>query len=557
MDVENCDYDELAFDEACVLLRSNSNSTDLWLYSLSFDCIACPYTRIGNIFKETNLSVKFNTAKSHRWKILRSNGSEDYLSESDMRNTLYHFLPRMEQFGFYQLTVNDTNCDFKTIKRPTNSYTPLAITIGIIVTFLIGLLAVKWCTNRMKKKFEKNFDVNRIQERSGAKPRVQSIDTVRGISILFMIFVNDGAGGYPVLEHATWDGLLVGDLVFPCFMWIMGVCIPIALSSQLSRGISRLSICSSIVKRSLMLFFIGLCLNTIGTEARLEEIRIFGVLQRFGVAYLVTGIIYTSQCPRKKKEAQRTITRSFMDVITLWSQWLMILCIVLIHCLVTLQFWIPGCPKGYLGPGGRHADGKYTNCTGGAAGFIDRNLLGVRHIYKQLAIRSVYGSGPFDPEGILGCLTSIFQVFLGVQCGQTLIYHMNWKGRIIRWISWALVLGSLGSILHFKHYIPVNKNLWSLSFVLVTSCFSLCLLTACYLFIDVAKIWRGGPFRIPGMNALAMYIGHQICYQILPFNWKIGEMKTHGWLLAESLWGVALWIVVSYILHRKKIYITL
>lgn len=63
-----------------------------------------------------------------------------------------------------------------------------------------------------------------------------------------MIFVNNGAGGFPLLEHATWDGLRIGDFVFPCFLWIMGVCIPISLFSQLSRGVSRLKICVSIVK---------------------------------------------------------------------------------------------------------------------------------------------------------------------------------------------------------------------------------------------------------------------------------------------------------------------
>lgn len=70
----------------------------------------------------------------------------------------------------------------------------------------------------------------------------------RRMSILLMIFVNNGAAGYEFLEHATWNGLLVGDLVFPCFMWIMGVCIPLSISAQLSRGTPRLSVCRAIVK---------------------------------------------------------------------------------------------------------------------------------------------------------------------------------------------------------------------------------------------------------------------------------------------------------------------
>lgn len=68
------------------------------------------------------------------------------------------------------------------------------------------------------------------------------------VSTLFMIFVNDGSGSYTTLEHATWNGMLLGDLVFPCFMWIMGVCVPIALSAQLKRGLSKLEISFSIFK---------------------------------------------------------------------------------------------------------------------------------------------------------------------------------------------------------------------------------------------------------------------------------------------------------------------
>ena len=75
------------------------------------------------------------------------------------------------------------------------------------------------------------------------------------MSILLMIFVNNGAGGYQFLEHATWNGLQLGDLVFPCFMWIMGVCMPLSISSQLSHGISTFNLCSAIVKVIRLSFF--------------------------------------------------------------------------------------------------------------------------------------------------------------------------------------------------------------------------------------------------------------------------------------------------------------
>lgn len=133
-----------------------------------------------------------------------------------------------------------------------------------------------------------------------------------------------------------------------------------------------------------------------------------------------------------------------------------------------------------MGPGGRHAGGKFFNCTGGATGYVDKLLLGTDHVYQYPTATSVYGSGPFDPEGvlgkfphslyqyqqkltfyfILGSLTSIFQVFLGVQAGQILREYKEHKSRVLRWLTWAVVVGLVGAILHFTYVIPVNKNLW-------------------------------------------------------------------------------------------------
>lgn len=81
-------------------------------------------------------------------------------------------------------------------------------------------------------------------------------------------------------------------------------------------------------------------------------------------------------------------------------------------------------------------------------------------MYQHPTIDTVYGSGAFDPEGILGCLTTIFQTFLGVQAGKILRVHSSWSGRIIRWMILAVITGGLGAYLHFANIIPVNKNLW-------------------------------------------------------------------------------------------------
>ena len=103
-----------------------------------------------------------------------------------------------------------------------------------------------------------------------------------------MIFVNYGAGGYAVLEHASWNGLHFADLVFPWFMWIMGACVPISLMSSFRKQLSNTSIFFNVLKRSIKLFCLGIFL---GAGPTLECMRIFGVLQRFGICYLVVTTI--------------------------------------------------------------------------------------------------------------------------------------------------------------------------------------------------------------------------------------------------------------------------
>ncbi|KRT86311.1 hypothetical protein AMK59_1496, partial [Oryctes borbonicus] len=132
--------------------------------------------------------------------------------------------------------------------------------------------------------------------------------------------------------------------------------------------------------------------------------------------------------------------------------------------------------SGYLGPGGYHENGEYFNCTGGITGYVDRKVLG-KHTYQYAEIRTIYQTPfAFDPEGLLGCLPSIVHVFIGVQAGVILMTFKDHKGRMLRWLVWAIIFGIIGGgLCGFSKedgVIPLNKHLWSLSFVLVTSCFA-------------------------------------------------------------------------------------
>jgi heparan-alpha-glucosaminide N-acetyltransferase len=165
---------------------------------------------------------------------------------------------------------------------------------------------------------------------------------------------------------------------------------------------------------------------------------------------------------------------------------------------------------------------QHPHCIGGATGFIDRQILGLKHLYQWPTAKSVYDSEAFDPEGVLCCLPTILHAFIGLQAGVTLVVFTCYKARMLRWITWAVVLGLAGGLLcNFSQnggVIPVNKNLWSLSFVLVTSSLAFVGLTICNLLIDVKNWWQGAPFIYPGMNAIIMYVGHSFLHSTLPWR---------------------------------------
>ncbi|EFN81312.1 heparan-alpha-glucosaminide N-acetyltransferase isoform X2 [Harpegnathos saltator] len=557
----DCLDHKVTFDEACVnVISDNSNYDSLWLYSLSSDCVSCPYKRLMSIPSIVDSSLKFSTVKAVKWRVLDNDGKNEYISAENTNDIFCELSPNMGQYGLYELAIQDKACSFRTLKNPTYPYTELFVISAIIVLILLGISAGRFLWRTYRRRYGKGGK-EEATNKEPTKRRVKAIDAFRGASTLFMIFVNDGSGSYSVLGHTTWNGMLPGDLVFPCFMWIMGVCVPIALSAQLRRGIPKLEIAFTVLKRSFLLFLIGVSLNTLGTNAQLEKIRVFGVLQRFGVTYLVVSVMYLCLEPslqlQDQDSSRNRVTRVLRDMQVLLPYWSFMLILVMVHCGLTFGLAVPNCPTGYLGPGGTHEDGYYMNCTGGAAGYIDRVVLTINHIFAGPTIASVYGSGPFDPEGILGCLTATFQVYLGVHAGVILMMYKNWKERVVRWLSWAVLYGVLGCILHFCNVIPVNKNLWSLSFVFVSTSFALAFLSGCYLLIDVVRVWQGGPFRIAGMNALVLYVGHMMCYQIFPFHWRIGEMDSRALCFIESIWVVVLWTIIAYIMHHKRTYITL
>jgi len=551
------DLDKLGTDEA--YLNITASKPDLSLYSLSENCDKCPWQRLEDI--SGSLVLKQSTHHTIHYLVLRNEDAPYIRTDSAIleASTVCETSVQFGEFGIYDFNLDD--CSMETALEPVNAY--LAILVCFLVYAALGVIcfALKKIPSKPVHQFEKWMGWRSDAKESG-KQRLRSLDTFRGIALAIMIFVNDGGGRYWFLEHATWNGLYVADLVFPWFLWIMGVCIPMSVRSNNRKQVPMNTVVWTITKRSVKLFMLGFVLNTLGGWIMLDRLRVPGVLQRFGISYFVVALV-GNIFSRIKPVSQEKKIGLFTDILDIFSQWLVMLTVLLIHQLVVWLVPAPGCPQGYRGPGGLHdwsPDRNHSGCIGGITGYIDKAFFTKEHIYGNPTARGVYGASEFDPEGIFGTLTTIFQVWLGYQAGYTLQVYSDHKNRIGRWMAWSTVTGVIGAILcggsQNGGLVPVNKNLWSISFVMVTSCFAFALLSFLYVIIDVKNWWKGQPFFYAGMNSILLYCGHSVGYVLFPWHFKIGEMRTHAACLPEALWGTTLWIFIAFVLYKKKVFVT-
>lgn len=558
----------LGTDEA-FLNVTYRGSKRVWLYLLNDDCHLCPYQRVeegeGEIVDSSVLTVHTHHPTHMR---LRSEGDEKFVRfDEEDGSALCDVTATFAEFGVYDLKVEEnlsaTECRLTTSLEPVNAF--LAILVCVLVYLGTGM--VWWGINRLAgdhlNKMGTWLGWSKGEVTKSGKKRLRSLDTFRGISIALMIFVNDGGGGYYFLEHSTWNGLYVADLVFPWFLWIMGVCIPMSIRSHAKRATPKLTILWQVGVRSVKLFLLGFVLNTLWDWIDLEKLRVPGVLQRFAICYFVVAMLGMMFAVAEDKPSTSPILAKIQDITSLLPHWLIMSVVVLTYLLVVYLVPAPGCQAGYAGPGGLHdwsKDLNHTGCIGGITGYIDKIFFTVPHIYGNPTAKSVYQSGAFDPEGILGSLMSIFQVFLGYQAGQTLQIYSGHKDRLARFLSWGAATGILGTILcgasQNDGWIPLNKNLWSLSFVLITTSLAFFLLAALYFVIDMQLWWKGQPFVYAGMNSILLYCGHSVGHSLFPWHFRAGPMKTHAAKLPEALWGATLWVIISFILYRKKVFIT-
>ncbi|MDE6277670.1 MAG: DUF5009 domain-containing protein [Muribaculaceae bacterium] len=391
----------------------------------------------------------------------------------------------------------------------------------------------------------KSPTANAVSAEAGRpKGRLLALDILRGITIAGMILVNNpGSWGhiYAPLEHASWNGLTPTDLVFPFFMFIMGVSTYMSLRKYDFRLSG--SLLWKVLRRAVVIWFIGLAIAWFGlflrgilNEATLWEavwnfdhIRILGVMPRLAICY-GTGSLIAVLVGRKG------------------VPW--VIATMLVAYSVILL----------LGHGFEFSDRNVISV-------VDHKVLGPDHMYAD-TIDGVRLK--FDPEGLLSTLPSIAHMLIGFMCGFLLMGTKDNRERINRLFIVGTILTFSGFLLDFG--LPINKKIWSPSFVLTTCGLASSFLGLLIWIIDICghKKWCRF-FEAFGINPLFMYCLGAVL-SIVIGSVKIGDMSIKGHIYKDFLMPVcgedatlaslvfALLFVgvnwcVGYVLYKKKIYI--
>jgi predicted acyltransferase len=404
--------------------------------------------------------------------------------------------------------------------------------------------------------------------------RLLSLDVFRGITIMGMIVVNNPGSWshiYPALDHAKWHGVTPTDLIFPFFLFMVGITTYFSLSRRKESGENLKVIYLQIIKRSVILFILGLILASFPffpLEKYIYTIRIPGVLQRIAIVYLITSIIFL------KTSNKTQIIISFTLLIFYW----------MIMTLVP----VPG--VGYP-----NLD-KFTNL----GVWLDKLVFGVNHLWiKDATIlmndgtiiqKSINGSWlydtefmknvkqiisvkSFDPEGLLSTIPAISTALFGVMTGRWIKSNRDENEKVL----WMFVIGNFALVISMfmDMWFPINKSLWTSSYVVYTTGMALIFFAMCYFLVDMEKItWWTKPFLIYGTNAITVFFLSGIMARLLNiiiitqadgktislknylynslFTWWLSPINSS---LAWAIMYVLIWLAIMSIFYKKKIFI--
>jgi len=302
---------------------------------------------------------------------------------------------------------------------------------------------------------------------SPVRQRLVSLDVFRGMTVASMLLVNDPgtwSAVYPPLEHAEWNGWTPTDLVFPFFLFIMGVALELSLASRreaLSSGVARQPVIRHILYRSLILFALGMFLH-LAPLFHIRTMRVMGVLQRIALCYFFAALLTLKTGLRTRIAAVAALLLGYWALMTLVP--------------------VPGYGAGHLDP------------EGNLAAYIDRALMN-GHLWKPR----------WDPEGWLSTLPAIATTLLGGFAGRWLNSSAAASKKILGLVLAGVAGLAVGEL--WNIWFPINKNLWTSSYTVFTAGFACLLLALCYWLIEVQGWKRWGlPFQVFGANAIFAYV---------------------------------------------------
>ena len=393
------------------------------------------------------------------------------------------------------------------------------------------------------------------------RERLVALDVFRGMTIAGMLLVNNPGSWnaiYPPLEHAEWNGWTPTDLIFPFFLFIVGITTHLSLGTRAAQGADTGALVGKIIRRGLTIVLAGLLLawfpffwwgKIAGNAAptfldrvvyRIEHLRFLGVLQRIGIAYMCAALL-TLRTSRRTQVA--------VVVAILVGYW-MVMTLVPVPGTGKIGYFVLSQPGSTL------------------AAWTDRLILGTNHIWVS--------SKTYDPEGPLSTVPAIATAMLGVFAGR---WIGDKKRSLIERIAGLYGAGSLAMLLGslWSWVFPINKNLWTSSYVVFTAGFACVCLATCLWLIDVqgSRGWTK-PFVVYGVNPLVAFLGSGLMARIIDSLWKVkvGDkmVSVHqlmfSWLafgylsdrFASLLWAlsfVTLWLAILWPLYRRNIIIRL
>ncbi|MGH7679167.1 MAG: acyltransferase family protein [Gemmatimonadaceae bacterium] len=393
--------------------------------------------------------------------------------------------------------------------------------------------------------------------------RLISLDVFRGLTVAGMLLVNNPgtwSAIYHPLEHAPWHGWTPTDLIFPFFLFIVGITTQLSISARRARGDDERAIRRQILRRGALIFLFGFLINgfpfftwsAVADNAdpsfldrivdRLEHWRILGVLQRIGIAYLVSALIATRASLRTQ---------------------------VIVTAVLLLGYWFVMTVLPVPGTGGTPGALLLGRGETTMAGYWDRVLLDWRRFGLGNHLWS--GSVTWDPEGILSTAGAICTALLGNLAGRWIGEPRPLLERLVGLFAAGAIAMMVGLMWHWSF--PINKSLWTGSYVIFTAGMASVALATIMWLVDVQhQQWWVKPFQIYGMNPMVAFVGSavmaRLIYSIIKVELNgqrvslqaaIYQIAFASWLaprnasLAFAVAFVMFWYGVLLLLHRRGV----